>query len=57
MITLLLTPFGTPFDLSVIVGVLLSIAAVLLSHRRRPATPQDNTHEPAAKVVRTKEDS
>lgn len=56
MIAMLLTPFGTPFDLSVIVGVLLSVAAVLLSHRRRPAA-QGDTPARAAEAVRTEEDS
>lgn len=56
MIAMLLTPFGTPFDISVMVGVLLSTVAVVLSHRRRPAA-QDDTPSRAAEVVRTKEGS
>ena len=56
MIAMLLTPFGTPFDISVIVGVLLSTAAVVLSHHRRPAA-QDDTPARAADAVRTKEGS
>jgi hypothetical protein len=35
VITQLLTPFGTPFDLSVLVGALLTIAAVVLASRHR----------------------
>jgi hypothetical protein len=56
VIAMLLTPFGTPFDISVIVGVLLSVVAVVLSHRRRPAA-QDDTPARADGAVRTKEDS
>lgn len=56
MITMLLTPFGTPFDLSVVVGVVLSTAAVLLSRLRPLAAPHEETH-PAAETVRTEENS
>ncbi len=41
--TMLLTPFGTPFDLSVVVGVVLSTAAVLLSRRRAQSAPHADT--------------
>lgn len=56
MSTMLLTPFGTPFDLSVVVGVVLSTAAVLLSRRRQQAAPHKAAHA-AAETVRTEENS
>jgi hypothetical protein len=55
VIAMLLTPFGSPFDISVVVGVLLSTAAVALSHRRRPPA-QDDTPE-RAEAMHTEEDS
>jgi hypothetical protein len=41
--TMLLTPFGIPFDLSVVVGVVLSTAAVLLSRREARSAPHADT--------------
>jgi hypothetical protein len=53
---MLLTPFGTPFDVSVVVGVVLSVAAVLLSRRRPPSTPHEE-RQPVADTVRNEEES
>jgi hypothetical protein len=54
--TMLLTPFGTPFDLSVIVGVVLSTVAVLLSRRGAQRAPHADTQS-ATETVRSEEES